>query len=125
MSTAPAPNPHFQRLRADARAMLALPELFGPSALDVEIHGREAADALLRLGLDQLAAGRGATDGEPLVGLGVAGFYLLARACDFDVARQSAVFRDDRRVLDRMEIEAEDADGRYVAVLFNLVEPEE
>lgn len=122
MSNQPPPNPHSDRIRSHASVMLALPELFAPSDLDVEIHGNAAAEALLREGLRQLEAGRGATEEEPLTGLGVEGLYVLARACDFQVTSQSAVFRDDGRILDRMELEGEDMEGRYEVVLFNLVE---
>jgi len=71
----------FERFRRDAAVMLESAELRTIADLDEMILGREAAESMLLKALEQVAAGHGQAESDPLRGLGIEGFYLLMRSC--------------------------------------------
>lgn len=114
----------FERFRRSAAALLALPELRTVAEIDEMILGTEEAEAMLLKALEQVAAEHGQSESDPLCGLGIAGFYLLMRSCDYEVVGQSTRRVESGGMLDTMTIVGEDLDGSHEVVVYNLVMPE-
>jgi hypothetical protein len=60
--------------------------------------------ALIEHGCRQIVDWRGILPERPLQGLGVNGFYRMIEVFHFTLARQSAKYRDDGSVMDKMTI---------------------
>lgn len=74
--------------------------------------------------LEQVAAERGQSESAPLCRLGIEGFYLLMRSCDYEVVGQSTHRVESGGRNDTMTIVGEDLDGIHEVVVYNLVMPE-
>jgi hypothetical protein len=57
--------------------------------------------------LEQIVEGHGQSEADPLTGLGIEGFYVLARSCAATVVGQRATL-GETRILDCMRVAHED-----------------
>ncbi len=78
---------------------------------------------LLRIGCCQIIEGKGKTPDNPLVDIGIHGFYLLIDLFHFKLSMQSIVDSGENGILDRMEC-IHFVNGEEL-VLYNLVKKEE
>jgi hypothetical protein len=78
---------------------------------------------LIKLGCRQIIEGKGKTPDNPLVDIGIHGFYLLIDLFHFELSMQMMVKMNVEGVLDRMECE-HIVTGEEL-VLFNLVKKKE
>jgi hypothetical protein len=117
-------NSSFQRFQACASAALALPEIFDVSEIDAALYGRKKARVLFKKACKQVVEGCGETCEDPLLGLGIDGFYVMSRGLGHDVIAQSAQFFDSH-VIDRMTLVGNDINGDYETTIYNLVKKDE
>ena len=129
----PDDNPHFERLRRNARFRLSQPEFRAVDDVDLELYqsamgdeeGAAEAERLLDFALEAVAAGRGATLGDPITGLGLDGFYVFIRGCGMAVVLQTAFAQKGGVFIDRMEVADADENGAFEVAIYNRVEPDE
>ena len=111
----------FDRFRAHAQRLLDNPDLLEISEIDEIIFGKEDAEAVLIQALEQIAAGRGETQGDPLSNLGVEGCWLMLRSMGYGLGSQSAIPAKSKGIIDKMTVCGEDEGGPYEVTFYNLV----